>query len=173
MAAFLLAGCDNPLQKTVREKLIDPDSAKFGEQVIYLNHACVVVNAKNTYGGYTGNKTAWLERYGTTGDNWYYTETTETPCYEGPLKEKVAADEAEKKFASQVLEVLVSKGYKLESVPIIRHGDETADKCLAQASTTMTSHRLSARESASGKDEFWINKRDSEFADLKAMECKP
>lgn len=169
---FSLAGCDNALQKTVREKLIDPDSAKFGEQTIYLNHACIVVNSKNSYGGYTGNKTAWLERFGTTGDNWYYRETNETPCYDGPLKEKVAIDEAEEKYAGEVLEVLKSKGFKVQGVPTIAHDDKTADKCLAQASATMTSHRIAAGEKGDRAD-FWKEKRDSELEELKAMECGP
>ena len=60
-AAFVLAACSNTsaIEEAVRQNLIDPDSAKFGEIVEYIDAdgkamACVMVNAKNRMGGYTG-----------------------------------------------------------------------------------------------------------------------
>ena len=60
-AACLLAACSNTsdIEEAVRENLIDPDSAKFGEIIEYTDAdgdtmACVMVNAKNRMGGYTG-----------------------------------------------------------------------------------------------------------------------
>lgn len=48
----------------VRKTLKDPESAKFGD--FYFNKktkkACLNVNAKNSMGGYTGEKTALLNR---------------------------------------------------------------------------------------------------------------
>ena len=43
-------------QKAIIESLNDPDSAKFNDQMILVDDkaACVGVNAKNTFGGYTG-----------------------------------------------------------------------------------------------------------------------
>jgi len=48
--------------QVVLESLKDPDSAKFGEAVLidYGQAACIFVNAKNTYGGYTGYQNAIL-----------------------------------------------------------------------------------------------------------------
>jgi hypothetical protein len=54
----------------VLEKLKDPDSAKFGK-VILVDHgkgACIEVNAKNTYGGYTGYQQAMVMNV---VDGWY------------------------------------------------------------------------------------------------------
>ncbi|MFK3912046.1 hypothetical protein ACI2JI_08155 [Enterobacter cancerogenus] len=60
------------VESAVREKLKDPDSAKFSnytnphKEVMVENHkfiygysTCVLVNAKNSYGGYTGNQLYW------------------------------------------------------------------------------------------------------------------
>ncbi|HCL5286308.1 TPA: hypothetical protein N2G35_000585 [Salmonella enterica] len=60
------------IETAIRERLRDPDSAKFYDftpprkEVISENHkfvygysSCVLVNAKNAYGGYTGKKLYW------------------------------------------------------------------------------------------------------------------
>ncbi|TGP65469.1 hypothetical protein EN868_03205 [Mesorhizobium sp. M2D.F.Ca.ET.225.01.1.1] len=49
------------IQKGVRESLKDPDSARFGNMVAAQEDAnsswvCGTVNAKNSFGGYTGDK---------------------------------------------------------------------------------------------------------------------
>ena len=52
----------NELTQLVFSSLKDPESAQFGD-VILIDHgkgACVAVNAKNTYGGYTGLQQAML-----------------------------------------------------------------------------------------------------------------
>lgn len=55
----LLTACsDGAVKDAVREGLIDPESARFGE-ISYSDkgeRACVEVNAKNRMGGYTGDK---------------------------------------------------------------------------------------------------------------------
>lgn len=52
-------------KKAVLQRLKDPDSAKFGNfTLIDDERACLTVNAKNTYGGYTGDKEAWLNKIG-------------------------------------------------------------------------------------------------------------
>jgi len=69
-----LAGCGGDKSRAIEETrrhLKDPDSAKFGEVVIVdlnekdgrgnpMKTACVTVNAKNSYGGYNGDKQAML-----------------------------------------------------------------------------------------------------------------
>jgi len=52
-------------QKAVLRRLKDPDSAKFGAfTLIDDTHACLTVNARNTYGGYTGDQESWLTKLG-------------------------------------------------------------------------------------------------------------
>jgi hypothetical protein len=52
-------------QKAVLHRLKDPDSAKFGSfTLIDDSNACLSVNARNSYGGYTGQQEAWLTKLG-------------------------------------------------------------------------------------------------------------
>lgn len=54
---------EEKLQEIVRVRLVDPDSAKFGEvTLVNENHACVSVNAKNSMGGYSGEQQAFLKK---------------------------------------------------------------------------------------------------------------
>lgn len=62
-----LAACNvakRGAQAAVLERLVDPDSAKFGD--FYYNSGtkkgCLTVNSKNSLGGYTGNEQAYVER---------------------------------------------------------------------------------------------------------------
>lgn len=68
-------GDTNMMRAEVREKLKDPDSAKWGATVLirgfeeripdkygYATYACLEVNAKNGFGGYTGTKVWLIER---------------------------------------------------------------------------------------------------------------
>ncbi|EAP6367367.1 hypothetical protein EI752_27295 [Salmonella enterica] len=60
------------IEDAIRENLKDPDSAKFydftpprkevmveNKKFVYGYSSCVFVNAKNSYGGYTGKKLYW------------------------------------------------------------------------------------------------------------------
>lgn len=48
-----------PITAAVRKALKDPESARFGEITVGSNHhACVSVNAKNSFGGYEGERQA-------------------------------------------------------------------------------------------------------------------
>lgn len=69
--AVLASGCggaESAAQDAVREALRDPDSAKFGEFTSGSDGegewACLTVNAKNSFGGYTGDQQARLRRNG-------------------------------------------------------------------------------------------------------------
>ncbi len=54
----------------MREKLKDPDSAKFGKfSIAGSNFACLTINAKNGYGGYSGDQQAVLAK---SGERWVY-----------------------------------------------------------------------------------------------------
>ena len=69
VGAVALAACSNTsaIEDAVRENLVDPDSAKFGKVVEFTKKgggqmACVMVNAKNRMGGYTGEEAFLLMR---------------------------------------------------------------------------------------------------------------
>jgi len=54
-----LAGCgeSGQIKRVIRDSLVDPDSVKFRGDVVHSedgNRACILVNAKNKMGGYTG-----------------------------------------------------------------------------------------------------------------------
>jgi hypothetical protein len=50
-------------QSAVQKSLKDPDSAKFGDFYLYdEKQACLTVNARNSYGGYTGDQLAVLNK---------------------------------------------------------------------------------------------------------------
>ena len=57
-------GQKHAAEEIVRQSLKDPDSARFG--TFYSNdstkRACLTVNAKNSMGGYTGDKQVELQR---------------------------------------------------------------------------------------------------------------
>lgn len=93
-ALAMLGGCgeEKAAQQAVLEVLKDPDSAKFGE--FYYNSdtkkACLSVNAKNSMGGYTGEKQVLLVN-GEMG--WQY-------VYENDLSPESCKEDADKKSDS-------------------------------------------------------------------------
>jgi len=67
LAAFIAKTrlTESEAQKAVLEVLKDPDSAKFGEFSQATDAAaCLAVNARNSFGGYTGTQQAFLARIG-------------------------------------------------------------------------------------------------------------
>lgn len=65
--AFILTGCSDASAATdaVRKSLKDPESAEFGAFDISIEKdnkkwACLTVNARNSFGGYTGDQEAML-----------------------------------------------------------------------------------------------------------------
>jgi hypothetical protein len=82
----LLSACSgrSGAEDAVRRSLKDPDSAKFG--TFYSNsktgYACLTTNAKNSMGGYTGDKQVHLKH---DKDGWTYmndAEESESDCKE-------------------------------------------------------------------------------------------
>lgn len=64
-------GSESEIKLVVRQNLRDPDSAKFGKIVAFdvkdadgrvEKRACATVNAKNSFGGYVGDKQAYLRK---------------------------------------------------------------------------------------------------------------
>jgi hypothetical protein len=81
---LVLTACSgrSDAEKTVREALKDPESAKFGEY--YFNSgtgkACLTTNAKNSMGGYTGDSQSHLIK---DKEGWHYdgdVEETHADC---------------------------------------------------------------------------------------------
>lgn len=77
------------VEVAIKEKLKDPDSAKFSGWMVGLTNdtgaqwGCVTVNAKNSFGGYTGNQTAWIYR-GSDSSPWKVMDLSSHPvdyCY--------------------------------------------------------------------------------------------
>lgn len=85
-ALAMLGGCgeEKAAQQAVLEVLKDPDSAKFGE--FYYNSdtkkACLGVNAKNSMGGYTGEKQALLTNGESGWEYIYASELSHDDCKE-------------------------------------------------------------------------------------------
>jgi hypothetical protein len=145
------SGCDtatfdNPMRKVVREKLKDPDSAKWGESYTYKSRACLEVNSKNSYGGYTGKQIAWLHTYDS-GESWSVDRIEEGVCFETPLKELAEIDDKEKAAETKMLALLESKGYKVTSFELItlKGEDPSVDKCLLRAKDALTAKRISLK----------------------------
>jgi len=58
-----ISNAESDTKKAVLRQLKDPDSANFGRfTLIDDTHACLTVNARNSYGGYTGDQEAWLTK---------------------------------------------------------------------------------------------------------------
>ncbi len=52
---------EGQVKQAVRNSLKDPDSAKFGSFVLIgEDGACITVNARNSFGGYVGDRHAYL-----------------------------------------------------------------------------------------------------------------
>lgn len=54
------AGERQQITQAIKESLIDPESARFGDVLVLPNkYACVAVNSRNRFGGYTGFQMAF------------------------------------------------------------------------------------------------------------------
>lgn len=69
---------EREIQNAVRASMLDPRSAIFGEMSFTAsgNSACVTINGKNTFGGYTGNQQAIVRKNPQTG-TWRSTAVTD------------------------------------------------------------------------------------------------
>lgn len=81
----LLMGCSektNEVEDSVREILIDPDSAKFFDIVTENGITCGIVNSKNEMGGYSGRRTFTIRdgRVSFLGDDSFAEDLETAPC---------------------------------------------------------------------------------------------
>jgi len=166
------AAFDNSMRKAVREKLKDPDSAKWGEVHTYKSHACLEVNSKNSYGGYTGKQVAWLHTYDG-GQSWSLDKIEEGVCYEEPLKELEGIAEAEKVAEKEMLALLATKGYKVTATDLLmlKEDDPSVDKCLLQAQLALTSKRIALSAKGSERAE-WERIFENRMEPLISGSCK-
>jgi hypothetical protein len=146
---LLIAGCltlavsgcgNNERHKAILDTLKDPDSAKFGKEAVFQWRACGVVNAKNSYGGYTGDETYWLKSSNRSigGDqNWSVThEDALLECKDSVLVKLVERDKRVEEFDRRIIQVLNSKNlYKVdgEALPYASPNEAGVNKCLQLA----------------------------------------
>lgn len=75
---------ESKIQEAIRASLKDPDSAKFGEWgLINEKSACMTVNAKNGFGGYNGDKEAYLHKI---QNKWEFITLIDTLSHEQCIK---------------------------------------------------------------------------------------
>ena len=107
------------IQSAVRERLKDPESAKFAETLAYENFSCIRYNAKNGYGGYAGMSWALLKH---SNGSWQVLEIDRESCYMHELKQlshldKEAVDaEAKKKAEDSAIAATVLRELKLRKL---------------------------------------------------------
>lgn len=103
--AAMLGGCENGIEKALRAAMKDPGSAQFEGKVEYKNWACISVNSKNSFGGYTGFKRYLLKQ--TDADWSVLVETIE--CTVGTMKVEEANEQESQKVQGRVLALLIEK----------------------------------------------------------------
>lgn len=172
---MFLTGCgqpmfDNERQKLVRAGLKDPESAKWVAEVIYKDKACIVFNAKNSFGGYTGNQSAWLSSLRNATD-WALERIDDRPCAERTLQEWFQKVEDKRNFEKTVIKILKDK--QLSATPpegllfIPRPSD---NGCLELARSAVSSYSLA--HSDEGQKSHWESKMNEELTQLRAGQCQ-
>lgn len=154
--SLLLTGCGKPseVKKVVLQNLKDPDSAKWGHEFSYMHFACVVVNAKNSFGGYTGDRSAWLVTYDnpeSSNAKWQLEDIDDSQCSKQALVDKFARDRrlvtAQDQFEASLIDTLTSKGlYKVAGnrLPKASESDPAANKCLLLANRALVEYKISS-----------------------------
>lgn len=87
-AILLLSGCSESgaVKDAITERLKDPGSAEFGDISVVDGaggkYACATVNARNSFGGYTGEQQITLQHMGEAGWMWVgdATESSHESC---------------------------------------------------------------------------------------------
>jgi hypothetical protein len=89
-ALLLLSGCSDTsaVKDAVKENLIDPGSVEFGEITIvdgaFGKLACATVNARNSFGGYTGEQQIMLKHMDEAG--WMWAGESPSGSHEGCIR---------------------------------------------------------------------------------------
>ena len=158
---------ESPIKKAVRDKLKDPDSAKFGEQFIFESRACISINAKNSYGGYTGASYAHLEKL--SASNWYVHTLDGKECSDEVLRRQLAIDKANKNAEKVVLQKLKEK--QLISLDVESTYSIKDKVCADFASEILTFTRL-ANDADGEKSREWQAKADQGLKTIESGVCK-
>lgn len=170
--AASITGCDsyqfdNSIKKAVRAELKDPDSAKFKDELVVRTRACISVNAKNSYGGYTGATIAHLQNLGS--DNWYVETLNGAPCYAHVLEWKLAIDKANDEAEKALIDKLKAKKLIESTVQSVY---SIADKkCQDFASSLMTSIRLANEASDEVEKKSWQANANEKMAVIDSGSC--
>jgi hypothetical protein len=108
----------------VKEHLKDPESAIFDSPTeVLANKACIVVNAKNSFGGYTRKQAAFLEK--SVSNKWTVEEILDVPCSKQTLQQRLDKQQFADDTLNKVLDILKAKGL-IE--PDVKHPAEIKDK---------------------------------------------
>lgn len=168
-----LVGCDNAMfddgiKKAVREKLKDPDSAKWEEVLKYKDFACIKYNAKNGYGGYGGSSWAVLQEI--SSNSWYVTEANATSCYESELQRLSEKAEATKVAEAKILKEFKKK--KLIADSVKNQFDLPEGDCRRLMSDLGSYARLAIDKNDKGEKAEWKAKYDASFKELDTVNCR-
>ena len=154
---LLLQGCggaEGDAQQAVRDKLRDPDSAKFG-QFSEANErlACLTVNSKNGVGGYTGEQQALLRKVDGKWTFYSVVDTSHESCIRNwpKIDRELSADDLLKAACAEQKEM--GEEYSTPSAGVCLYG-----------------HALSDEQKLSFVDS-WNNVKKT-FSDLKALEAE-
>lgn len=178
-ALVMLGGCDyalfdDDIRKEVRSHLKDPDSAKFGDMLVYKERACIDVNSKNSYGGYTGMSAYHLEHrsYG-----WVSQSRIKKACSLDDLKKLQASMEKNKELSqekeSDLVKALVQSGELPEGTRSLYQQD-IKTPCLEKAKSVLAAYDNSLRNEMIGAFEDnveWDVKRLHEQMEFYSGNC--
>lgn len=160
----VLGGCDRStsetlIQRAVLEKLKDPESAKFKKIIISQNNACVEVNAKNSYGAYSGYTSVHLRQL--LPDKWVVEDMDGGVCRLDIIENKIADNNHDvdryKNSEGHVVKILKEKN--LINRDLISADQIKNAKCRDYVFEAITFFDLSINE----KDEFFRKHYLSEF----------
>ena len=147
---------------------IYPDSAKFGDPVVLGNRACTSVNAKNSYGGYTGFKYTHLHRI--SGDNWYAESMEgESECSVSVLSQKLSIDKANEDAEIALLKLMKEKKLTEAEVDSVYSIKDKA--CSDLASGILANIRL-ANDSSGEESAGWRARAEQERKLIESGVCK-
>jgi len=167
-----VAGCgnavfDDAVRKAVREKLKDPDSARWEEKLRYKNFACIKYNAKNSYGGYGGSTWAVMQDLG--GDNWYIVEMNADSCYESDLQKL-----SEKDVATKVAEAAILAEFKKRNLIADSVQDTLGmpdGECKELMSKLRSYASLAIDQDDKSKKAEWQSMYDAKFKEIDTVKC--
>lgn len=126
MTAMLLTGCDNHLKDVVKSGLKDPESAQFQGKIEADRWACIEVNSKNSYGGYTGYKATYLRNNTTMG--WQVMDMGEGErCHKSTVDGFAKYDKDILSFEPRMIELM--RGHKLIPKSAKKYADIPAGDC--------------------------------------------